>query len=82
MSSSIYTQHHADGTSRLVRRSTPQGRKPSGLSKPQLVRLYEVDREKLDALKERLGYLYNENEIIRSAVHKYVESIYIELLTH
>lgn len=63
-----------------MRRSVKQGRRPSGLGKPQLVRLYAADREKLEYIKGRLGSFYNENEIIRDAVRLHLESIYTELL--
>lgn len=35
MASNLYTQAYANGTKRLIRRSTRQGRKPSGLAKPE-----------------------------------------------
>ena len=80
MASKTYKQYYADGTSKLLRRSTKQGRKPSGLGRPKLIRLYAEDEEKLKVLKEKLGYLFNENEIVREAVHKIVNSVYTELL--
>ena len=65
---------------RKYRRSARQGRNPSGLGKPKLVRLYESDEDVLRKAKDKLGYLYNENELIRSAVNYYLKSVYIELI--
>ena len=79
MACNIYTQYTSDGTCHLARRSTPQGCKPSGLAEPVLVRLYREDAELLAQLRERLGNLYNGNEIIRNAVASR-RSVYIELL--
>lgn len=81
MANNIYTQHYADGSSALKRRRDKQGRKPSGLAKPRLYRLRQDDVGLLDALKNRLGYLYNENEIVRDAVHRGL-SVYTELVKH
>ena len=80
MASKVYKQYYADGSSQLLRRITKQGRKPSGLGKPKLIRLYAEDEEKMKVLKEKLGYLFNENEIVRDAVHKIINSIYTELV--
>lgn len=81
MASNVYLQQYADGSSVLRRRSTKQGRKPSGLAKPELVRLRAEDSASLDRIGERLGYLWNRNEFIRSAVRRALEdSVYIELL--
>ena len=80
MASNVYIQNTSDGKRHLARRSIKQGRKPSGLSSPELVRLYAEDQEKFDVLKNELGYLYNKNEIIRTAVHKYLETVYTQLL--
>jgi len=80
MASKTYKQYYVDGTSKILIRSTKQGRKPSGLGKPKLIRLYAEDEEKMKVLKEKLGYLFNENEIVRDAVHKIINSIYTELV--
>lgn len=80
MASNSYIQYYSDGTKKKLRRSTKQGRKTSGLGKPKLIRLYAEDEEKMKLLKEKLGYLFNENEIVREAVHKIVNSVYTELL--
>jgi len=80
MASRTYKQYYADGSSQLLRRRVKQGRKPSGLGKPKLIRLYAEDEEKMNLLKEKLGYLFNENEIVREAVHLIVNSVYTELL--
>jgi len=79
MSSLIGNQAHVDGTVTRFRRKK-QGRKPQGLGKPKLVRLYDDTEEKLKVIKEKLGYLYNENEIVRQAVRKEVDFIYTELV--
>lgn len=52
------------------RRSKKQGRKPSGLSKPIKIRLYEDDTEKLAEYARQFGYYWNFNEFIRGLVHK------------
>lgn len=80
MASKTYIQYYSDGTQKKLRRRIKQGRKPSGLGRPKLVRLYLEDEEKMELLKEKLGYLYNENELIRQAVHKIMNSVYTELL--
>ena len=80
MSSNYYRQHTLGGGSHIAKRAIKQGRKPTGLAAAQLVRLYAEDKEKLAQVAERLGYLYNENEIIRSAVHAHLNSVYTELL--
>jgi hypothetical protein len=83
MASNLYIQHTADGGSYLARRSVKQGRKPSGLSKPELFRLYEDDRTALDELKSRLGDLFNKNDFVRNAVHGALRNcVYTELVTH
>lgn len=66
MASKTYIQYYSDGTQKKLRRRIKQGRKPSGLGRPKLVRLYLEDEEKMELLKEKLGYLYNENELGRS----------------
>jgi hypothetical protein len=77
MASKAYKQYYADGTSKLLSRSAKQGRKPSGLGKPKLIRLSAEDEEKLKILKEKLGMYWNENEFIRSAVsEKLSNSVY------
>ena len=63
-----------------MRRSVKQGRKPSGLGKPTLYRLFAEDEEILKLLEIKLGDYYNKNEIVRDAVHKAVQSIYTESL--
>ena len=81
MASNTYTIKAIDGSVQTYKRHTKQGRKSSGLGKPKLVRLREDDEKVLQMMKEMLGYLYNENEIIRNAVHVYLSnSVYTELL--
>jgi hypothetical protein len=80
MASNLYTQARADGTSQITRRSQKQGRKSSGLADPKLYRLFAEDVEILKLLEIKLGEYYNENEIVRNAVHRAVESVYTELL--
>ena len=80
MASKVYRQYYSDGSSQLLRRKTKQGRNPIGLGKPKLIRLYAEDEEKMKVIKEKLGYLFNENEIVRDAVHKIIISIYTELV--
>lgn len=66
-------------------RKVKQGRKPSGLAKPQLVRLYADDVAELKRRADLMGEYWNENEFIRQAVRKAIEdsrSIYTELLKH
>ena len=63
-------------------RKGTQGRKPSGLGKPELYRLYAEDEEKLSILKEKLGIYYNKNEIVRQAVRLALETVYTELVKH
>jgi hypothetical protein len=82
MASNIYTRATVDGKVTAYSRKGSQGRKPSGLGKPKLYRLFAKDEEILRLLEIRLGEYYNENEIVREAVHKAVESIYTELLKH
>lgn len=81
MASNSYMQYYADGTKKKVRRSVKQGRRPRGLTKPRLYRLYKEDEEKMKLIKDRFGYMYNENEFVRDAVHeKLINSVYTELL--
>lgn len=80
MASNSYIQYYSDGTQKRLSRRIKQGRKPSGLGKPKLIRLYVEDEEKMKVLKEKLGYLYNENELVREAVHKIVNSVYTKLV--
>jgi predicted transcriptional regulator len=80
MSSLIGTQSHVDGTTTKYRRAKKQGRKSSGLGKPTLYRLYKETEMKLKELRPKFGYLYNENQIVRDAVKKAVDSIYTELV--
>jgi len=80
MASKTYKQYYVDGSSKILTRSTKQGRKPSGLGRPKLIRLYAEDEEKMKVLKEKLGYLFNENEIVRQAVHQIINSVYTELV--
>jgi len=80
MASNYFVQQTADGKKTFTKRSAKQGRRPSGLAKPRLVRLYEVDEQKLTKISERLGYLFNANEIIRLAVHNQINSVYTELV--
>lgn len=79
MASNIYTRHTITGSQKFTRKGT-QGRKPSGLGKPELYRLYAEDEEKLLILKEKLGMYYNKNEIVRQAVRLALETVYTELL--
>ena len=82
MASKLVVRSFADGTIKTFKRKK-QGRKPSGLEVPKLVRLKETDEEKIKFLKEKFGYYWNENEFIRSAVsEKLCNSIYTELLKH
>ena len=80
MASKTYIQYYADGTQkRFIRKK--QGRTPSGLGKPKSIRLKESDEIKMNILKEKLGYCWNENEFIRTAVsEKLCNSVYTELL--
>jgi hypothetical protein len=80
MSSNTYKRKTIDGNIETYTRKGTQGRKPSGLAKPKLYRLDIETIAMLDYISTRLGYLYNENEIIRTATKKYVESVYTELL--
>ena len=81
MASNSYIQYYSDGTKKLLRRRIKQGRKSNGLAKPKLIRLYEVDEEKMKLLKNKFGIYWNENDFIRSAVsEKLSNSVYIELL--
>lgn len=80
MATLTYIQAHADGTRITMRRSVPQGRKPSGLGRPKLYRLFAEDVEILAIMEEKLGCMYNENEIVRTAVHTAIETIYTEFL--
>ena len=79
MTHNTYTRHTITGSRQFTRKGT-QGRKPSGLGKPELYRLYAEDEEKLLILKEKLGTYYNKNEIVRQAVHLALETVYTELL--
>ena len=80
MASKTKIQHYADGTFKEFLRKK-QGRIPSGLGKPKLIRLKETDEEKMRIIKEKLGYYWNENEFIREAVsEKLCNSVYTELL--
>jgi len=56
------------------KRSIRQGRRPSGLGKLRKYRLYSKDEERLEIIKKNLGYLYNENEIIRTALKIYLDN--------
>ena len=65
------------------RRSTKQGRMPSGLGKSQKYRLYESDEKRLLVMKSNLGEYYNKNEIVRIAVKLYLDNfVPTELLKH
>ena len=82
MASKTYVQRYADGTSKEFKRKK-QGRKSSGLGKLEKYRLYEEDNRRLEILKNKLGYLYNKNEIVRIAVKIYLDnSVGTELLKH
>jgi hypothetical protein len=79
MASKTVIRRYADGTSKEYRRKK-QGRKPAGLAKAQLVRLYSDSKEQMNRLADVYGYCWNENEFIRDAVReKLSNSIYIEL---
>jgi hypothetical protein len=81
MACNTFAQHYADGTSQVLRRRKKQGRRSSGLGKPQLVRLWNNDEEKMKILQERFGIYWNKNEFIRNAVSKELRSsVYTELL--
>ena len=81
MASSVYVQHYYNGTSRTVRRSARQGRKPGGFGRARLVRPYQEDEAKLEKLAEKFGYCWNENQFIRDAIRdKLRNSVYAELL--
>lgn len=82
MASNLYTRTTADGKTTQHTRKGTQGRKPSGLGKPELYRLYAEDEEKLSILKEKLGIYYNKNEIVRQAVRLALETVYTELVKH
>jgi hypothetical protein len=56
------------------RRSTRQGRTPSGLGKSQKYRLYENDEKRLLIIKSNLGEYYNKNKIVRIAVKLYLDN--------
>lgn len=80
MASNTYTQHFADGTKKMYKRHK-QGRKPSGLSKPINVRLWQEDKDTMNILAGKMGYLWNENSFIREAVHSALcNSVYTELV--
>lgn len=80
MASKTKLQYYVDGAKKEFLRKK-QGRKPSGLGKPKLIRLKEIDEKKMKALKEKLGYYWNENDFIREAVsEKLCNSVYTELL--
>jgi len=80
MASNIFTRKTVDGKISTYTRKGTQGRKSSGLGKPKLYRLDDETNLMLAYISTRLGYFYNENEIIRTATRKYVETIYTELL--
>lgn len=81
MASNSYTQYYSDGMQKQLRRRVKQGRRPSGLGRPKLIRLCAEDEEKMKILKEKFGMYWNENEFIRSAVsEKLCNSVYTELL--
>jgi len=83
MASNIFVQYYANGDKKTVRRSTKQGRRPSGLGRLKSVRLYQDSIEKMDKLKEIYGCYWNENDFIRSAVaEKLSNSVYTELTIH
>lgn len=81
MASKHYEIINIDGNVQKYKRAIKQGRPPSGLGKPFIVRLLQKDEDKLLQMKNELGYLYNKNEIVRDAVHLYLSSfVYTELL--
>jgi hypothetical protein len=80
MAANTYTQHYADGTQERRRRSTKQGRRPSGLGDPYVQRLDAETEQVLTEIGARLGPLYNKNEIVRNAVRMFVNSIYTDLV--
>jgi hypothetical protein len=80
MASKTLIRIFVDGSKKKFKRKR-QGRTPSGLGKPKLIRLKLSDEEKIKLLKEKFGYYWNENEFIRDAVsEKLCNSVYIELL--
>jgi hypothetical protein len=81
MASNTFTQHYADGTSQVLQRRKMQGRPPSGLAKPQVIRLSKEAKDKLNQLSRAFGQYWNENDFIRNAVSKELcNSVYTELL--
>jgi len=80
MANNTYLRQTVDGKTTAYTRKGTQGRKPSGLGKPKLYRLFAEDEKILKLLEIKLGSYYNENEIVRNAVHKAVESIYTEFV--
>ena len=83
MAANIYTRTTADGETRKYNRSGTQGRKPSGLSKPFLIRIYSADVERMTLLAANLGEYWNQNDFVREAVRLRLDelsnSVYTEL---
>ena len=80
MASKTVIRTFADGSKKEYKRCR-QGRKTSGLGKPEKFRLFEEDNRRLEILKNKLGYLYNKNDIVRIAVKIYLDnSVPTELL--
>ena len=79
MASNTYIQHTVGGKSHLAKRSVKQGRKPSGLGKPILIRLYEEDEIIFSQMENVMGEYFNLNQTVREAVASQ-RSVYIELL--
>jgi hypothetical protein len=63
---------HPDITGQRYVRTFTTGRKPLGLGKPVIRRLYKADEAILAEMKIEMGYLYNESQIVRDAVHAYL----------
>ena len=81
MSSNLYSRITVDGKETAYTRKGSQGRKPSGLGKPFLIRLDMDSEVELIREADKLGYYWNKNDFIRSAVReKLNNSIYTELV--
>jgi len=73
-------QTYSTGETKLVKRHVKQGRKPSGLGKPFLQRLSEDDEKIMNEIEKKLGFYYNKNDFVRTAVKFYINNVYTELL--
>lgn len=79
MSANVFTRHTITGDVKL-RRLVKQGRKPSGLAAPRLYRLRQDSVDRFARMAEMMGEYWNENEFVRDAVARAVESVYTELV--